>query len=290
MFSPLKTLATLATGFLFLAATPALAEPAMWVIRDEDSTIYLFGTVHVLKKETQWRSPKFEKALGSADELWLEIDQGDDPSAMQGLVMAMGMDKDNPLSGKLSPAELTRFNAATAKLGVPQGAFDPFKPWMAGLTLSVLPLMQAGYDPTYGVDELIKAQVKTAGKPVRTFETAEQQLSFFDGLPLKIQIEFLMSAVDDMDDTPAMLDKMVVNWSTGNVDALEEDLVESMRKEYPELYKALLIDRNTRWATVLADRLQGSGVSFVAVGSGHLIGPDSVQTLLARKGIKAERF
>jgi uncharacterized protein YbaP (TraB family) len=290
MFSPLKTLATLAVGLLVLVASPAFAEPAMWVIRDKDSTIYLFGTVHVLKPETQWRSAKYETAIKSADELWIEIDQGDDPAAMQGLVQSLGTDQANPLSGKLSPDELSRLKAAAGKLGFPASALDPYKPWMAGLTLSVLPLMKAGYDPTKGVDELIKADAKAAGKPVKAFETAEQQLRFFDGLPQSLQIEFLMSAVDEVDETATVLDSLVQHWVDGDIKGLETDLVEPMRKDYPELYRIILLNRNTAWADSLAERLKGSGVSFVAVGSAHLIGDDSVQALLAKKGIKAERF
>ncbi len=288
MFKRLK--AALAAGLLFFAATPALAEPAIWVIKDSDSTIYLFGTVHVLKRETQWRTPRLEAALASADEVWLELSDSDDTANMQALVARLGMDPANPLPSRLSEAERFRFNAAMTKAGVPVGALDSMKPWMAGLTLSVLPLMKSGYDPGYGVDGLIKADASKAGKGIRAFETSERQLRFFDSLPVPTQVEFLMAAIDDMDDTAAILDSLVANWAAGNIKGLEDEMVAPMRREYPELYRVLLTDRNKAWADILAERLKGKGVSFVAVGSAHLVGPESVQTQLRARGIKAVRY
>ncbi len=290
MFTRLKATAALLAGLFLLVATPALAQPAMWVIKDRDSTIYLFGTVHILKKETVWRSPRMEAALASADELWLELDDADDTAAMQSLVASLGMDPENPLSGRLSAAERSRYDAALARAGIPAGALDGMKPWMAGLTLSVLPLMKAGYDPGFGVDGLLKADARLAGKPIRAFESSERQLRLFDSLPLATQVAFLMTSVDDMDETSISLDSLVANWSTGNIKGLEEEMVVPMRKDYPGLYKALLTDRNEAWARVLAERLQGQGVSFVAVGSAHLVGSDSVQAQLARRGIRARRY
>lgn len=282
--------AAIAAGLLFFAASPAFAEPAIWVIKDPDSTIYLFGTVHVLKKETQWRTPRLEAALTSADEVWLELLDSDDTANMQALVTRLGMDPANPLPSRLSEAQLGRFNGAMTKAGIPSGALDSMKPWMAGLTLSVLPLMQSGYDPGYGVDGLIKADASNAGKVIRAFETSERQLKFFDSLPLPTQVEFLMTAIDDMDDTAATLDSMVANWSAGNLKGLEDEMVTPMRREYPELYGVLLTDRNRAWAEILAERLKGKGVSFVAVGSAHLVGPDSLQTQLRARGIRAVRY
>ncbi|HYE44272.1 MAG TPA: TraB/GumN family protein [Caulobacter sp.] len=290
MFRPLRALAALVLGLAVMAGSPALAQPAMWVIRDHDSTIYLFGTVHLLKPETKWRTPKYDKAFASADEIWLEINDSDDAAALQSLVMTLGMDPANPLSKKLSADEYRRFSAVANKVGLPPAAIDTMKPWLAGITLSVMPMLKAGYDPNSGVESIIKADGKVGSKVIRAFETSEQQLKFFDSMPVAQQIEFLMSSVDDIDEGPAVLDKLVVDWAKGDIKALEDDLVTPMRDEYPALYKVLLVDRNAAWAVTLEERLKGSGVSFVAVGSAHLIGPDSVQALLAKRGIKAERF
>ncbi|MBI1407539.1 MAG: TraB/GumN family protein [Caulobacter sp.] len=290
MFRSLRTLAALAASLLVLVAAPALAQPAMWVIKDEDSTIYLFGTIHILKPGVDWRSEAFDKAFASADELWLELIDSDDQAANQKLVMTHGFDPANPLSKRLTPEEWTRLSAATEKLGVPAANLDPMKPWLAGITLSVVPMLKAGFDPAQGVDSTLKGDAGDAAKSLRAFETTEQQLLFFDHMPMKVQVAFLMSGVDEVDEGPAALDAMVGAWSAGDVKGLEDQLVTPMREEYPELYQVLLVERNTAWAKVLEERLAGKGVSFVAVGSAHLVGPDSVQAILARHGITARRF
>jgi len=303
MFRRFKSLAVAAVGFAFLSAcatapgadAPTVAAaptpgPAMWVIKDEDSTIYLFGTVHILKKDTQWRTPAFDAAFGSADELWLEIDPGDDPNAAQGLVMSLGMNPGKPLSSLLTAEQNTRLNTVGATFGLPPGGLDPFKPWMAGLTLSILPLMKDGYDPNLGIESIVRADAKTSGKTIKAFETTEQQLRFFDNLPVATQIEFLMSAVDGAAEGSKMLDGMVSAWSTGDTDALEAVLIAEMKDDYPDLYKVIIVDRNIAWAVSIQEMLKGKGVSFIAVGAGHLVGEDSVQALLAKKGIKAKRL
>jgi uncharacterized protein YbaP (TraB family) len=305
MFKSLRTakvLAVSAVALLGMActsataappATAAVAEakgPAMWVIRDEDSTIYLFGTVHLLRPETKWRTPKFDAAFASADELWFELIDGDDAAKMQSLVMSLGMDQANPLSKRLTPEQFARVKAASDKLGFPVAGVDVMKPWMAGVTLSLLTMMKAGFDPNAGVDSVVKKSGEEAKKPLKAFETAEQQLRFFDSLPPEVQVEFLMSSIDELDESSSMLDSLVAHWAVGDTRALEDDLVADMKTKYPGLYKVLLVDRNAAWAKVLEERLAGSGVSFVSVGSAHLVGDDSVQKFLAKKGIKAKRF
>ncbi len=219
-----------------------------------------------------------------------EIDQGEDPAAMQGLVMQIGMNPGKPLSSLLTEDQNKRLNAAGAKYGLPPNGLDPFKPWMAGLTLSVLPLMQSGFDVNSGVETVITAEAKAGGKTVRAFETAEQQLRFFDGLPLDLQIEFLMSSVDGAEEGAKMLDTMVAGWAKGDTAVLEKAMVDDMRADYPEFYKVIIIDRNEAWAVTIEEMLKGSGTVFIAVGAGHLVGPDSVQALLKKRGITAYRY
>lgn len=291
MFTPLKraftAVAVLAAATL--AALPAAADPALWVIRDKDSTLYLLGTVHVLKPDTVWRTPAIDKALAEADELWIEVDT-DDTAAMAPLVRKYGLDPANPLSSKLTPEQKARLDAAAASMGATGAAFEPLRPWMAGLQLSIGPLMKAGYDPASGVEAKLKAAARAAGKPIRTLESLEQQISFFGDLPPAVEMAFLLSALDEMDSGPAMLDALVAAWSAGDVQALNDLMVVEMAADYPELYEALLVRRNTDWAGQIQTMLAGDGVSVIAVGAAHLVGDDSVQALLEKRGVKVERL
>ncbi|WP_454760757.1 TraB/GumN family protein [Caulobacter segnis] len=270
-------------------AGSALAEPALWAIKDKDSTIYLFGTIHVLKPDTKWRSAKIDKALADSGDLTLEIVGSDDPAVMQPLVMKYGMDPANPLSGKIAPDKFKKASDLAQAAGIPPQAVNMMRPWLAAVTLSMIPVIKAGYDPKSGVEFVLAKEVRAAGKPEKAFETPDQQIRFFADLPAKTEADFLSATLDDVDEGVGKIDKMVAAWAAGDTSELEAEFVSEMKGKYPELYDLLLTKRNEDWAQQLKTKLVGSGVSFVAVGSGHLVGPDSVQAQLAKLGIKAER-
>lgn len=271
------------------AAVPAMAEPALWAIKDKDSTIYLFGTIHVLKPDTNWRSPTIDKALNDSRDLTIEVLGADDPATMQPLVMKYGVDQATPLSKKISPEDLKRIQVLGQSAGVPPQALEIMRPWLASISLAMLPIMKAGYDPKSGVEQVVQAQMKAAGKPAASLETLEQQIRFFADMPLKVEVEMLKSTLDDAEQGPAKIDKMVTAWASGDTQELETQFVTEMKADYGDVYDVLITDRNVAWSKQLKTKLDGSGVSFVAVGAGHLVGPDSVQAQLAKLGIKAER-
>ena len=286
----LVALALVAPAVMALAmgASPVLAEPSLWVIKDKDSTIYLFGTVHVLRPETQWRTPKIAKAFEAADDVVMEIEQPEKPADTQALMLKYGIDRTTPLSAKLKPETYAKLQAAGQGMGFPPQALDVMRPWLAALTVSLTPLLKAGYDPESGVEKLLNAQAKAAGKPVSAFETMEQQVRFFADMTPAQETQLLESTLDEVDDGPAKIDALVNAWASGDQAELKRQMVDEMQGEYPELYKLLLVDRNADWAQQLKTKLAGSGVSFVAVGAGHLTGPDSVQAQLAKLGVKTE--
>lgn len=271
-------------------AGPALAEPALWAIKDKDSTIYLFGTIHVLKPDTKWRSPKIDQAFQSSGDLTLEIVGADDPAVMRPLVMKYGLDPKNPLSGKIGPEAFKHASELAQGAGVPPQALETMRPWFAAISLSMTPVIKAGYDPRSGVDQVLAKAAVEAGKVKNGLETPDQQIRFFADMPAKTEADFLRSTLDEMDGGVAKLDKMVAAWAAGDIAELERQFVSEMKGQYPGLYDLLLVKRNQDWANQLKTKLAGSGVSFVAVGSGHLVGPDSVQAQLAKLGIKAERI
>ena len=285
----LALVAPVLVAALAMGASPVLAEPALWAIKDKDSTIYLFGTVHVLKPTTPWRSSKIDKAFRDADDVVMEIEQPEDPATTRALMLKYGVDPAAPLSTKLKPESYAKLQGAAQGMGFPPQALEPMRPWLAALTVSLTPLLKAGYDPESGVEKLLTAQAKAAGKPIAAFETMEQQVRFFADMTPAQEAQLLESTLDEIDDGPAKIDALVAAWAAGDQGELKRQMVDEMQTEYPDVYKLLLVDRNQDWANQLKTRLAGSGVSFVAVGAGHLTGPDSLQAQLARLGIKTER-
>ena len=270
------------------AAVPA--GPAMWVIRDADSTIYLFGTVHVMKPGQVWRSPRIDNALASSDELVLEIAEVDDDAAMIPIVSRLGLDPTRRLSERLTPADKIRFDRVIAAMGANPASFEPMRPWLASLQISVGSLARVGYAGDAGVDRALKASAVAAGKPVRAFETAEQQIHFFADMPPVMEMRMLRQSLDEFDDAPAVFGPLADGWLSGDLRALKRYLVDDWKREEPSLYRVLIVQRNANWARQIEAKLAGSGTSFIAVGAGHLVGPDSVQTQLARHGIRSERY
>lgn len=269
----------------------ANAEAPLWVVKDKDSTVYLFGTVHLLKKDVVWNTPAVQKAMADSKETYFEIVEvdGGDQAAMQQLVGKYGVDPAKPLSAKLSAEQNAKLATVAAKYGMQPAQLEPLKPWLAALTFSLLPLQAAGFDPNAGVDKLLKAQAVTEGDQIKAFETVEQQLKFFADLPEAQQVAYLDYVLDDAGEGLAVLESIVAAWAAGDVDKMAEVFVTEMKTETPELYDLLLTKRNVDWANQIDTLMKGSGSHFVAVGAGHLVGPDSVQAQLAKKGIKAER-
>jgi uncharacterized protein YbaP (TraB family) len=264
------------------------ADPALWVVRDKDTTVYLFGTIHVLKPGMTWFDEAVKTAFDRSQQVVLEVVLPD-TATMQGLVMARGVATDGPPLTEQIPADKrAAFAKAVTDLGLPANAFDRFKPWLAATNLSIAPLSRLGYDAENAPEQVITAAAKAAGKPVIGLETADQQLGYFGSLSQQAQLAFLGSTIDELPKLETSMATMVDEWAKGDPDALAKDLNDSL-KDSPEVGKILLVDRNTRWANWVAERMKTPGTVFVAVGAGHLAGSDSVQAQLAKLGVKAQR-
>ena len=274
------------------AARSAQAEPAIWVVKGPHATVYLFGTVHALAKDDPWRSSsKVDAAIKQSQTLWLEIPNVDDAASMQPLILQLGMDPAQPLSSKLTPDQLAKLTKDAASSGIPGGetTFEAMKPWLAALMLSLTPIMQAGYDPNSGVELELKPEFVKANKPVKGFETAEQQMHFLADMPEKQQLDFLVSELDDYDSAVPKFKELVAAWSAGDVDAMEKLNNAELRDKHPELFDTLVVKRNKAFTTQIQDLLKGEGVSFVAIGAGHLVGKDGVPAMLEKQGFKVTR-
>lgn len=277
-------------GIFALFSRAALAEPAMWVIRDGDSTIYLVGTVHLLRHETEWNSAKIKKALADSTELWLEMVDGDDPTKIQSLLVRYGVDRNKRLSDKLNFAEKARLSKLAADYGVPLENMENLKPWAVAMMFAVLPLEKGGFDPGAGVDQVLKNAAVEKGEPVKAFETAETQVRFFANMTEADQLAFLDDTLDDTERGLDLLNKVAEAWLKGDSKTISDMMNDEMKNKAPTLYQTLLVRRNARWSEKIEEILKGSGTQMIAVGAAHLVGSDSVQAQLAERGIKAESY
>jgi uncharacterized protein len=281
---------TLAVAFaLFVAMGSARAEPAMWVIKDADSTIYLIGTMHLLKHDSEWNAEKVKKTVHESTELWLEIADLDNQEAFAPLVARFGVDQERPLSTKLNDEQKKKLEKVTSTYGIPAATLEPMRPWLAAVVIGVLPLVKAGYDPKAGVERILAAQAVAEGDKINGFETAEDQFHVLADLSEKEQLAFLDGTMDDLGEGLDLLDRLAKAWIDGDI-ATIGTMEAEMKSKAPTVYDKIFVRRNIAWAEKIEQMLKGSGVQQIAVGAGHLVGPDSVQAQLAKRGIKVERY
>lgn len=270
------------------AVMPDDTDPALWVIRDDDTTIYLFGTIHILKPGMTWLDEAVKDSFDASDELVVEMIKPD-PAVMAKIVSDLAIDKTGvSLRDKLTAEDRADYEAILTKLNLPVAAFDPLEPWFASVNLSLIPLMRNGYASDQGVEDELLAQAAARAIKITGLETPEQQLGFFDNLPEEVQIRFLNFTVDTIDEAADGMEQMVAEWANGNVDALGELMNAGLEDKI--LYETLLVDRNRNWAEWVGQRMDQPGTVFLAVGAGHLAGESSLQALLAQKGLVAERI
>ena len=287
--APVDALAQTATSTSSVAQAPIQGEgPALWVVKDADSTLYLFGSVHVLRPTTGWSSPRVQAAFDSASDIWFEISNPDDQAAIMPLIQQHGLSPETPLSSRLTPEENAELDAAAQAMGASAAQLQPMKPWLAALSLSVAPLIKAGYDPKSGVELVLKARAEAAGKPIHGFETIDKQIGILAGLPDDVQLVFLRETLKDYENAATKLDEMVEAWARGDVATLDRVTITEMKEASPALYHSVLVDRNTDWANQIQTMLEGSGTAFIAVGAAHLTGDDSVQAILQKRGVTVE--
>ncbi|WP_300381814.1 TraB/GumN family protein [Henriciella sp.] len=266
-------------------------DPALWTLSDEDTTIHLFGTVHILRPDLEWRTEAFNEAFEEADTLVLEVDMESDEGqrAVMQDFMQRGLYGDGrTLSGQLSESDLNVLENAIEPLGIPIAALDPMEPWMVAVNLSVMKLQQEGFDPNAGVEQVLIGEAQADGKDFMFLETASVQADIFDTLPEDEQKTFLYETALTLDDSTVMLDQVVEEWADGDVEGLGTLVANPDTGGGEGIYDALFIERNENWVPQIEAMLDEPGTFFVAVGAGHLAGPDSVITMLRDEGYEVE--
>ncbi|HEY5720904.1 MAG TPA: TraB/GumN family protein [Allosphingosinicella sp.] len=294
MIDGMKKLGLLAALALYGCATtaaeaPAGPKPAMWVLSDSDTRIYLFGTFHLLPKGYAWRSAKIDEAIAESSTLVTEIGDIGDPAASAGTMMSLGVSPGlPPIMDRVPEDKKDELREMIAESGIPAVALDRLETWAAAMALIGVTFKRLELDPDAGVESGLHAGFKQAGKPIEGLETIAQQFGFFDKLPEDAQRAFLAGMLDDPAEMKRLFERMTVAWSSGDV----EDIAATFNEQVdfsPVLRERLLAQRNAAWAEWLEKRLEKPGTIMVAVGAGHLAGRDSVQDMLAKKGLKTKR-
>jgi uncharacterized protein YbaP (TraB family) len=292
LFAPLAALLALGSATNAQAkASVAVAHPALWEVSDADTTVYLFGTIHLLPDNFQWRTAKFDDALAGSKELVVEtiVDQKNPAKLMSAMAaLAFNTPRLPPLADRVPAARRAALAAAVKKSGFPPQAFDRMETWAAAFILLGNQFRDMGLKGDEGVEAVLRNTFTSEGKPIDELETNIQQLGFFDALPESAQRQLLEGAIDASDAMKRDFQGMLSSWSRGDVEGIARTFNRDLSAS-PDLQNALLVRRNANWARWIEQRMAQPGAVFIAVGAGHLAGPDSVINLLKHDGYSVRR-
>ena len=275
------------------AREPNAAAPALWRVADADTEVILFGSVHLLPNQLEWRTDALDRAARDADIVYLEAPN--DASAQQRvvrLVQSKGfLAPGERLTDLLSVLGGAALSQRAAELGVPRGDLETMRPWFAAIVLSLAVLERMGASPEAGVDKILEAEAVRDGKTLRYFETPEQQIALFADVPMALQIEALEATLEQLADEADSLNTMFAAWRVGDLGALADVVFEGFETLPPIYYESLFTRRNAAWTDTLETLMRTeAGSVLVVVGAGHLIGPDSVVEMLRARGFEVERL
>ena len=254
-----------------LGCLDAQAQSPVWAIRGAHNTVYLAGSVHLLKSGEAALPVALEHAYARAKALVMEvdIDSMDSPEA-QSILLEKGMYSDGAnLKDSIGETRYRRVAAEAERLGIPIEGLQSFEPWAIALTLTQLEYMQLGYDPEQGL------------------ETLEQQIDVLAGLSKDDQARFLDQTVSEMHDAERDTQAVLSAWRSGNNAKLAALLGEDYQ-EFPSLYRALVTDRNRSWMPQIERFLADNRDYLVVVGALHLVGDGGLLELAKARGYKPE--
>ncbi|WP_161624623.1 TraB/GumN family protein [Euryhalocaulis caribicus] len=267
----------------------AHAEPAIWKASDADSEIWLFGSVHLLNEDSVWRTDILETALSEADLFYYEVPLDAEAQAeIQALVQQRGLNGEGEtLNGYLTDEQAALLEEIAPSVGLTAAQMQPMKPWLANLTLGVMAIQKAGYNPQSGVEMKLIAETPDARE--RFLETPEEQIMILSGGSDEVQAGALQATLEQLRDDPDLFDRMVAAWENGDAEALDTLMVDSMKDVDPAIYEALIVRRNAAWVEDIKALMEGDEDALVTVGAGHLVGEGGVPALLQAEGYTVER-
>ncbi|MEM8770781.1 MAG: TraB/GumN family protein [Pseudomonadota bacterium] len=269
------------------------AGPALWRVADDDTVIYIFGAADALPPEAEWRSDAMTAAFASADMVVLETDDRPEAQAALGpVIQEIGVYRDGrTLSGILSDEQKAEIGAVTAALGAPLQALDALKPWLASIQIGALNGQAQGYQTWSSGLSQIGDDARAMQKPVIFLEPDRSSLlRIINALPEETHVNMLVTAARQTRDRPTQAAEVVPYYLAGDVDALAERYHGEGQWADETIYKALLVNRNQDWADKIQDMLaKETGVIFFAVGTGHVLGDDSLQLMLIDRGLSVTR-
>ena len=268
-----------------LGGLSAHAQSPVWAVHGSRNTVYLAESVHLLKPGRAELPAALDTAYARASTIVMELDLSHvEESELQAWMLEHGTFKGSmTLQQAIGDKRYQRLAAETSRLGMPLEALQQFEPWAIALTLADLEYLKLGYDPEQGVEQQIMRRASADKKDVRGLETMDEQLGQLQRLSYEQQGRFLDLTVDELRDAEQDTDELLTAWRAGNMQRLAE-LLSSEYQSFPELYRALVTERNRHWLPQIEQFLRDDHDYLVVVGALHLVGKEGLLELVRRDG------
>jgi uncharacterized protein YbaP (TraB family) len=261
---------------------------SLWELHGKHNTVYLLGSIHVLRPNDYPLAPVVLDAYAHAGSLLMEVnlDEINSEQVQAEMLASATLSDGKTLPDVLGKQRYERAAALAHEIGVELSTFDQFAPWFAAEAISELQLTQLGFQPENGVEMYFMDRARSDGKSVDGLETVHDQMSVFQNMSLDAQAEYLLSSLEQAHDLPKEVDSMVRAWQRGDTRWFESELQSDLGHD-SDLYQSVLVARNRKWVPKIEALLNGDKNYLVIVGTGHLAGQGSVVDLLKKDGIVA---
>lgn len=263
----------------------------LWEVSGSNNSVYLLGSIHLLRKEDYPLPNALNAAYDEAEVLIMEIDMDDlDPVAAQTALTQYGMLHDNQtLQGLMGADMYAQAQAAAMAIDIPLDMLTKTDPWYAAMTIEIMMLSRLGFNPNLGIETHMMSKAGADGKPIEGFETMEEQILLLDGMSLPAQREMLLSTLVESAELGEIMDDLISAWRRGDTEYLKVNMLDEIAK-HEELNKTLVTDRNTRWVAQIEPLLDDKEDYLIIVGALHLIGQDGVPNQLSRQGYSVHQL
>jgi uncharacterized protein YbaP (TraB family) len=261
---------------------------ALWELHGKHNTVYILGSIHVLRPSDYPLAPAVLNAYGNANSILMEVNLAEiDLQRMQTELLASArLPEGKTLPAIMGDARYQRAQVLAREVGIDLGIFDAFAPWFAAEAISQLQLQQLGFQPQSGVEMFFLERARTDGKSVAGLETVHDQITLFNALSMDEQADYLVSSLEEAHDLPKEVGAMVHAWASGDTQWFADELKSEIGRD-PVLYDSVLVARNRKWVPKIEALLNDDKNYLVIVGTAHLVGQGSVIALLKKDGIAA---
>jgi uncharacterized protein len=285
-----------AAWLLLVLSLSAKAEDAghpvsMWQLDGINNSIYLLGSVHLLRADDHPLPSVIDEAYEDAETIMMELDMDDiDPVEAQSLLTELGLiHDDRSLSDLMGSGPYAEAAALASSADIPLAMLAKSEPWLAAITVEQLMLSRIGFNPLYGIEHHFMEKAKADEKEILGLETVEEQLKFLDSMSLESQRALLLQSLKESVDIQKIMDELVDAWRHGDIAFMQDNMLDEM-KQYPELYRTIVVDRNRNWLGKVQELLDDGDDYFIVVGALHLIGEDGLPALLAERGLEVRQL